>query len=388
MSKQTKVIADNEKQIGEIERAYAAVETEIGLILLSQADLPELPEESVSDAGAYGTIKSEREELEGDLGALREQIGAQKAASLARAETEKKLKENVAALNAAFTALGLAISEAYSKAFAGFFGAHQAEIASLREKLTQAEVDLAAESENKGGFVANLKATLGRPAKKSNIKTIKANLEKTLRAGGKEAFDSEALKGLAEANQLPKEVEDTFNACTGMSAEQAVLQARIEEATAQYEASSAFIKTAGLSPQKPLPVGMKIREMEKEISNKVAAERVFLARVGKRFAAAALPKAGKSKPGSGLSPEAGEAISPLLERLTVLQSEIDGCRQNIEDAKLEIRIEETTKAIASLRNQALGCEKRIEKLTAEKAEAEKKLEALSQTLKELQAQSR
>jgi hypothetical protein len=398
MSKQTKTILDNEKQLSELERLYHSVETQIGFLLLNSADAAKtLPHESRIDAESFLELQKEKDDLNRSAQDIKDYYELQKESGTELAQLKKTLNAHNSQRQTLFEAFGSALTQGYSEEFAAFFADSYKTICLLQEKIQLCEESLS-ESQTGGteaGLFAAIKTTFDRSSKKTSLTILRQKLSKANIAAGESAFRDIRLEHLYTDKKLPSHIENAYLLCADAEKENAALAEREQELETQIEDSVEFIKNAGISAGKALSSNTKILEIEKELNKKVIAERIILSRVGKRYADAALQKkpsahkksSGKKK-STGEKPQGAPAFftdrNQLLERLALLQKDITVCKKNIERARREIEVAEINKSITALKTQVSVAAKKIEKITAEKTKIEADIEAFIQKLIGLQ----
>jgi chromosome segregation ATPase len=385
VSKHTQTIKDNQNEIARIGKDYQAVEADIGRVLVTETDFSVFSPEAAGDVKTWEALKAEIAGCEGTIAVIKAQMETQKDSSAKIAALRKTLKEQNSALSAQYEALGLALADSGGDSLgdSGF----QGEVSRVREKIAAAEESLGAKR-GKGGFFSAIKDTLDRTTRKAGLTSLRDRLKKLLVQGGSAAMQDEGLRELEHKNRLPEAVDRVYRTCAEMYREYTALQTELAEEESRYGAAGEAIKKAGPPSQKLIPGSLKIRNLQAEIRKKTIDETIVLARAGNRYAESVLGEEGGKAEGADFAlPKGAEnKFQPMLKRLGLLQKDIDRCGRNIEDAQREIRIEELTRSIETIKSQAEGQARRIAKLTEEKNQNEEEIKALSAALEELMAQ--
>jgi chromosome segregation ATPase len=385
MSRQTKSISENEKQLAELERAYRALESRIGQEIVNSRDAPEpLPKETAEDIETLLKIKEKKDGYERAVKELREREVHQKECTLEFAKLGRIQTSKTAHRIAASEALGRALTEQYADSFSDFFGDAYEEIRAAEAKVEQIEEELREKTVSQGGIFASLKTTLGRSAKKASLGFTRQRLVKMYVSAGSGAFESAELKALSDSNALPDSVRSTYQNMLECEDELRALGERRDELAAQIKEDEASVAALGISPGRG-SAAAKAHELEKEIGRAAVDERVVLSRIGKRFIESTKQHDRRKKNDTEESDAARSSneLAQLLERARLLRNEMTACKNNIEEANREIEAADTAGAIESLKNRITNIQKRIDKLSAEKTDAENEMKLLSEKLKSL-----
>jgi hypothetical protein len=389
MNRQTKIIAECEKQLSELERLYHSVESQIGLAVVNSFDAHEtLPQESAADVEVFLKLQKEKDDYNRTAQELRERADRQKKGAVELTKIKRILKNSSARQYQMFEALGCALCAHYTPQFEVFLGESYENICLLKEQITQHEQTLNETAlSSEAGLFEVIKATFDKTAKKTTLSAAKQKLSRAYTQAGSASFSSPELKKLFEGGKLTEQIQGAYKDALASQEEIDSLCEQEEEITIEMEEDANFVKDA------PCAAGAgsgaaKIKELEKEINKAAVGERIILSRVGKRFielnakktaAAAKRKKRDAAKEQNPFSKD----IAPLMERARILQTDMASCKKNIEKAKREIEVTRMAKSITSLKNQTAAIEKKIAKLEAEKERAQEEIKSLSGKLASL-----
>jgi hypothetical protein len=405
MSKQTKIIADNELHLSELERLCRAVESQIGFDVLNSGDaVQSLPKESLTDLESFLKLEREKDDNNRIAQEIREWADQIRECSSELSLLRKALKEKHSIRNTSSESLGKALVQDYSDVYADFFGNTYADICALQNKIALYESEIAEVpvSPEKNRLVSSIKLSLDRSSKRTNTVFLRQKLARLFASGGTAAFQTASLKALYADKNLSSAIEYAYEVMLADEEEIAEFQDRVQELEDQIEEYTEFVKEAGLPGSRSSSAAAKIRELEKAINRNVIAEHIILTRVGKRFADSELEKraraekaqAAKKPPQKTPEDDEPEIISEetdsrdsiytdtdvLIERLILLLKDIETCRQNIDKAHKAIEYEEISKTISALRAQISAADKKIDRLNAEKTKADDEIRLLAQKL--------